>query len=110
LSGYQLDAISHCSIPHRQYAPISLYTDRGLDSFVAPEQPAALAEIVSLEGLNLATLFDMKLPDSGIVNETRESSISVNPDIEDEISRISLTRVGVTILAPLNGSPIQRLH
>jgi RNA polymerase sigma-70 factor (TIGR02943 family) len=39
-----------------------------------------LAEIASLEGFNLATLIEMKLPESGAANTVRESSYRGNPD------------------------------
>ena len=59
---------------------IASYTDRSLDNFGWAEHPANLAEIASLEGLKLATLIEMKLPDSGAANTVRKPSCSVNPD------------------------------
>jgi len=59
---------------------IAFYTNRGLDNFAGAEHPENLAEISSLEGFNLATLIEMKLPDSGAANTVREPSCSVNPD------------------------------
>jgi RNA polymerase sigma factor (sigma-70 family) len=42
--------------------------------------PANLAETASPEGFNLATLVEMKLPDSGAASTVREPSCSVDPD------------------------------
>jgi RNA polymerase sigma-70 factor (TIGR02943 family) len=60
--------------------PYRLVKNRGLDNFVGAEHPADLTEIASLEGFKLATLIEMKLPDSGAANTVREPSGSVNPD------------------------------
>src|SRR5260370_28584120 len=57
-----------------------LVKNRVLDNFVGAEHPADLAEIASLEGFNLATLIEMKLPDSGAAKTLRGPLFRFNAD------------------------------